>query len=521
MDQADSGFIGQYNLPTLLTCLSPVHGPVPRLLSCSNRSTPNLSSPRLDLCSSTGHRFPSRDLLASSEPCLDRGSSAGHRFLSRDLLVSSAPCLDRGSSAGHRFPSRDLLVSSAPCLDRRSSAGHCSPSRDRLVSSAPSPGQLQLRWTSFSVQGPLRVLCPLSGTLAAPLDSAFPGDPCDSAPCQNGATCTRHVHSFTCKCAPALGFSTSWSCRHRNGGCEHFCADSTERAQICSCADGYRRDQDNTSCIPNVAFPCGRIQMYFAPRVVNGQVCPKGHCPWQVTTRLSVLVQTWFRPGLDLVPNLVSVSGEHDLSLPENTEQKRRVVKVLVHEDYNQTSSDSDLALLKLVRDVKLGRYVIPVCLPGPRGQGSGPGSGLARTLAAVRVSTVSGWGRVAQFGQPSDILQRVNVPRVRTLDCRAQTGLNISRNMLCFGMRSGGQDSCEGDSGGPLVTRFRKTSFLTGIVSWGRGCAERGQYGVYTRVINYLPWIYRTMETGPRPGLRPYQDQTRTEAGPGLKWVE
>ncbi|XP_055083225.1 coagulation factor VII [Periophthalmus magnuspinnatus] len=341
------------------------------------------------------------------------------------------------------------------------------------------------------------------------------GDPCDSAPCQNGATCTRHVHSFTCKCAPGYhghlcdkAKSTSWSCRHRNGGCEHFCADSTERAQICSCADGYRRDQDNTSCIPNVAFPCGRIQMYFAPRVVNGQVCPKGHCPWQALLTENhdfvcgavVLNPRWVLTAAHCVqpkPNGVFhiTVGEHDLSLPENTEQKRRVVKVLVHEDYNQTSSDSDLALLKLVRDVKLGRYVIPVCLPGPRGQGSGPGSGLARTLAAVRVSTVSGWGRVAQFGQPSDILQRVNVPRVRTLDCRAQTGLNISRNMLCFGMRSGGQDSCEGDSGGPLVTRFRKTSFLTGIVSWGRGCAERGQYGVYTRVINYLPWIYRTME--------------------------
>uniref|UniRef100_A0A3B4A6R7 Coagulation factor VII, like n=1 Tax=Periophthalmus magnuspinnatus TaxID=409849 RepID=A0A3B4A6R7_9GOBI len=343
------------------------------------------------------------------------------------------------------------------------------------------------------------------------------GDPCDSAPCQNGATCTRHVHSFTCKCAPGYHGhlcdkgttkSTSWSCRHRNGGCEHFCADSTERAQICSCADGYRRDQDNTSCIPNVAFPCGRIQMYFAPRVVNGQVCPKGHCPWQALLTENhdfvcgavVLNPRWVLTAAHCVqpkPNGVFhiTVGEHDLSLPENTEQKRRVVKVLVHEDYNQTSSDSDLALLKLVRDVKLGRYVIPVCLPGPRGQGSGPGSGLARTLAAVRVSTVSGWGRVAQFGQPSDILQRVNVPRVRTLDCRAQTGLNISRNMLCFGMRSGGQDSCEGDSGGPLVTRFRKTSFLTGIVSWGRGCAERGQYGVYTRVINYLPWIYRTME--------------------------
>ncbi|KAJ0067283.1 hypothetical protein NL108_015819 [Boleophthalmus pectinirostris] len=352
------------------------------------------------------------------------------------------------------------------------------------------------------------------------------GDPCDSAPCQNGATCTRLVTTFTCKCAP--GFhghlcdkarsppSLSSNCRHRNGGCEHFCADGAERAEMCSCVDGYRREQDNASCTPIVSFPCGRPQVFFAPRVVNGQVCPKGHCPWQglltenhvFTCGAVVLSPRWVLTAAHCVlPKPRSVFhitvGEHDRFLPENTEQKRRVVKVVVHPNYNRTSSDSDLALLKLHENVKLGQYVIPACLPGPRVPAPdsvsspvpGPVLGLARTLASVRVSTVSGWGRVVQHGQAANVLQRVNVPRVRTLDCRAHTGLNISRNMLCFGLRSGGQDSCEGDSGGPLVTRFRKTWFLTGIVSWGRGCAARGQYGVYTRVANYLPWIYSTID--------------------------
>ncbi|XP_072309105.1 coagulation factor VII [Eucyclogobius newberryi] len=344
------------------------------------------------------------------------------------------------------------------------------------------------------------------------------GNPCDSAPCQNGATCTRVVSSFSCKCAPGYhghlcdkarsSSSSSQRCRHRNGGCEHYCTESPEHALICSCADGYKRDRDNTSCIPNVDFPCGRHQELFAPRVVNGQVCPKGQCPWQALLTENhvfscgavVLSPRWVLTAAHCVfpkPNSVFhiTVGDHDRSLPENTEQKCRVVKVVVHAGYNQTSSDSDLALLKLVRNVKLSRFVIPVCLPGPKEQNSGPVSGLARTLASVRVSTVSGWGRVVQHGQAANVLQRVNVPRVRTLDCRAQTGLNISKNMLCFGARSGRQDSCEGDSGGPLVTRFKKTWFLTGIVSWGRGCAQRGQYGVYTRVPNYLDWIYSTME--------------------------
>jgi len=181
--------------------------------------------------------------------------------------------------------------------------------------------------------------------------------------------------------------------------------------------------------------------------------------------------------------------GEHDLSEDEQTEQKRRVVKVLIHHGYNETSWDSDLALLKLQRPVKLGPYVVPICL-------SARNSTFGRTLAAVRQSTVSGWGRLSLFGSAAKILQRLTLPRVPLQDCRLHTGLNITRNMLCAGLRSGGRDACKGDSGGPLVTRYKKTWFLTGVVSWGKGCATENMYGVYTKVSNFLGWMEDMMST-------------------------
>ncbi|KAM9328522.1 uncharacterized protein KZ484_019919 [Pholidichthys leucotaenia] len=332
-------------------------------------------------------------------------------------------------------------------------------------------------------------------------------DHCTSSPCKNGATCTRHVNTYVCKCPP--GFhgnncekvrSTSNSCRYRNGGCEHFCRDLPDRSHLCFCAQGYSLDRDNSTCLPEDNVPCGRPLLHFTPRVVNGKICPKGHCPWQAllneqtTFKCGAIILTdqWVLTAAHCVwekPTTIFyvIVGEHDLEDDEKTEQRRRVVKVLIHEGYNESSSDSDLALLKLHRPIKLGRYVVPICLPARN-------STFIRTLAGIRHATVSGWGRLAQSGSPARFLQRLELPRVPLQECRRHTGLNITRNMLCAGLKGGGQDACQGDSGGPLVTRYKKTWFLTGVVSWGKGCARANMYGVYTKVSNFLDWIEEKM---------------------------
>lgn len=46
--------------------------------------------------------------------------------------------------------------------------------------------------------------------------------------------------------------------------------------------------------------------------------------------------------------------------------------------------------------------------------------------------------------------------------------------------------DSCQGDSGGPLICDEK----VYGIVSFGRGCGEPNNAGIYTDVYHFREWI-------------------------------
>ncbi|XP_018417742.1 PREDICTED: coagulation factor VII [Nanorana parkeri] len=340
-------------------------------------------------------------------------------------------------------------------------------------------------------------------------------DQCLSNPCLNGGTCSDQIQSYVCNCPEGYegrncetNVEESINCENDNGQCEQFCHISAEERRQCVCMEGYALGEDGISCIQTVQYPCGQIPLRKKKktlyRIVGGEDCPKGECPWQARLVLdktheticggTLIATNWVVTAAHCVkPAFVNaltvVLGDHKISKFEGTEQERKVVEIIIHEDYRKVTAnyDHDIALLRLNASVNYTDYVVPMCLP--------------ETPFAVRVllhhgstSTVSGWGRLLELGVTPDILKRAKLPRVKSQQCREQTGLNITENMFCAGYTDGSKDACKGDSGGPYITKYKETYYLTGIVSWGLGCAKVDKYGVYTRVSRYTKWINEHM---------------------------
>lgn len=130
----------------------------------------------------------------------------------------------------------------------------------------------------------------------------------------------------------------------------------------------------------------------------------------------------------------------------------------------------------------------------------------------------VAGWGRVEERRPPSKTLRRVVVPIWSQQQCleAGYGSKKISDNMMCAGYHDGKKDACQvsiqvfserrmlfnhtvfirqGDSGGPMHKMGNAGSMeVIGVVSWGRGCARPNLPGIYTRIVNYLPWIHEKL---------------------------
>lgn len=115
--------------------------------------------------------------------------------------------------------------------------------------------------------------------------------------------------------------------------------------------------------------------------------------------------------------------------------------------------------------------------------------------------ATIIGWGTTSFEGDESDVLLEAQVPIISDAQCAGAYGGDFdAATMVCA--YDGTHDTCQGDSGGPLLVPDGSELVLAGITSWGVGCADEGNPGVYTRVgepaLN--AWIAARLGGSPTP---------------------
>ncbi|WP_433011380.1 S1 family peptidase [Kribbella sp. CA-294648] len=218
--------------------------------------------------------------------------------------------------------------------------------------------------------------------------------------------------------------------------------------------------------------------------IVGGTTAGTAQVPWMIAlnnSRSSSPVDQYC--GATLVKANKIVTAAHCMNQPMST-----YTAIQGRDNLNSTTGGKTSKISKIWKDPLYGQAaghdvaVLTLATPFT----GVPTLPLETSRAADAVGAqpvVYGYGETEGTG-PANRLQKVTVPVLGDAYCGnvySRYGY-VANGEICAGYKAGGKDSCQGDSGGPLVLNGR----LFGVVSWGIGCADANNPGVYAEVASY-----------------------------------
>lgn len=192
---------------------------------------------------------------------------------------------------------------------------------------------------------------------------------------------------------------------------------------------------------------------------------------------------------------LRAVGGTDNLNFLHRA-QIRSTARQIIHPNFDITTYDNDIALLKVDQPFNLKSsfsHMGVACLEP------------SLPLLPYDIATICGFGSRAFHERTRSRLYETGIAIIDQKVCNRSFGGMISKNMLCAGgMIANKRDACSGDSGGPLLMDVPNNDdpedehehvTLIGVVSFGNDCALQNYPGIYTRVSRYYDWILNNID--------------------------
>jgi hypothetical protein len=233
--------------------------------------------------------------------------------------------------------------------------------------------------------------------------------------------------------------------------------------------------------------------------IVGGQPAQISDYPWQVSLRGgsgghfcggSLINSTWVLTAAHCVSGytgtLFVYAGVTDQT--QSGGQLAQVAQIIVHPNFNPSTMDNDIAVLRLVNPVIFGSNVHPISYAS---EGTLPAS----LLNPGTTSTITGWGFTSYpSGTVSPTLRMANLPLISNQNAANLFGgsgcgpLPLTDRMIAA--YQPGAAAAPGDSGGPMIVYNNGVPVLIGCSSWG-GCPRQDYPTIYSNVRNLAQWVH------------------------------
>ena len=140
------------------------------------------------------------------------------------------------------------------------------------------------------------------------------------------------------------------------------------------------------------------------------------------------------------VDNLIAVFGLHirnDIS-EYALKNSYKIINIKIHPNYNQSTSDNDIAILKLIKNVHLNENISTICLPNQE----------TSDKYINRNALLTGWG--LSNNTINTELQQTSISLIDNDDKMCKSYLNNlnKESILCAVNSENHSNACSGDSG-------------------------------------------------------------------------